>query len=56
MVFESETCDKAKRFLEGQMRDTANGIMEQCKLIETNDDRGVLGIWLREMSDLRRVS
>jgi len=30
--------------------------MEQCNSIEANDDRGVCGIWLREMRDLGEVS
>lgn len=52
-VFESETCDKPRNFWKdkGERRQ-----MEQWQSIGTNDDRGVFGIWLREMSDLRRVS
>jgi len=53
VVFESETCDKPRKFWKdkGETRQ-----IEQCNSIEANDDRGVCGIWLREMRDLGEVS
>jgi hypothetical protein len=51
VVFESETCGTAE-FLEGTKGETRQ--LDNSNSIGTNDDTGVVGIWLREMSDLGR--
>jgi hypothetical protein len=51
VVFESETCGTAD-FLEGTKGETRQ--LDNSNSIGTNDDRGVVGIRLREMSDLGR--